>query len=278
MANQQTREKNWATYILFGLAVIAGILAFIDAGRYMGWLSFTTTIPGFGELSFVLPDARWFAALMAALLGLIWFIVAYWLWTLNPSGLMFMRIIAVVNLIFLGLSLLGRTSFSDIIWPVLVNILILILSFLDSTKKAFTPTKADVRAATSAARDDAQVHAAEVKANNAANAPEVKAGAAAAASATAAATASGDVPSELRDLTVVEGIGPKIAEVLQAAGINSLAELALKSPEEISQILKDAGLSADPTTWPIQAEMAAAGDMDALKTYQESLQGGRQTS
>lgn len=277
MANQQTREKNWATYVLFALAVIAGILAFIDAGRYMGWLSFTTTIPGFGELSFVLPDARWFAALMAGLLGVIWFIVAYWLWTLNPSGLMFMRIIAVVNLIFLGLSLLGRTSFSDIIWPALINILILILSFLDSTKQAFIPTKANARAAASGAKGDTQVRTAEVKANSAANTQEVYAGASAAASATAATTASKSVPVELKDLTVVEGIGPAIAKALQAAGINSLAELASTSPEEISRILKDAGLSADPTTWPKQAGMAAAGDMDALKSYQESLDGGRQT-
>jgi uncharacterized membrane protein HdeD (DUF308 family)/predicted flap endonuclease-1-like 5' DNA nuclease len=85
-----------------------------------------------------------------------------------------------------------------------------------------------------------------------------------------------DEASVVQDLTVVEGIGPKTAEALQAAGINSLAELAMKSPDQIHAILKDAGLSADPSTWPEQAGMAAAGKMDELKEYQDKLQGGRE--
>jgi large subunit ribosomal protein L17 len=80
------------------------------------------------------------------------------------------------------------------------------------------------------------------------------------------------------DLKKVEGIGPKVAEALQAAGINSFAELASKSAEEIKAILDaaDGNFAAqDPTTWPEQASMAAAGEWDKLKDWQDKLKGGK---
>jgi predicted flap endonuclease-1-like 5' DNA nuclease len=277
MANQVEGKKNWAVYVLFLLAVIAGILAFIDAGRYMGWLDFTATIPGFGEISFALPNAQWFAALMSALLGVIWFVVASWLWNLNPSGLLFMKVIAVINLIFLGLALLGRTSFSDIIWAVLVNVLILILSSLSGTKAAFAPAMAKMEAA-AAAKSDTATRAADAKSDAAESAADTKADAAAGAVAGAAAVkaAAPEAAPDPQDLTVVEGIGPKIGEALQGAGIHTFADLAGTSNEDLAKILNDAGLSADPTTWSKQAAMAAAGNMDDLKAYQDKLEGGRE--
>ena len=288
MTNQDVGKKNWAVYVLFALAVIAGILAFVDAGRYMGWLDFTATIPGFGEISFALPNAQWFAALMSALLGVIWFVVASWLWKLNPSGLLFMKVIAVINLIFLGLALLGKTSFSDIIWALLVNVLILILSSLGGTKAAFAPAMAKMEAAAAAKSDaakraadakaDAAESAADAKADAAESAADTKADAAAGAAAGAAAVkaAAPEAAPDPQDLTVVEGIGPKIGEALQGAGIHTFADLAGISKEDLAKILNDAGLSADPTTWSKQAAMAAAGNMDELKAYQDKLEGGRE--
>jgi uncharacterized membrane protein HdeD (DUF308 family) len=79
----------------------------------------------------------------------------------------------------------------------------------------------------------------------------------------------------VQDLTAVEGIGPKISAALQAAGVNNYADLAAMSPEQISAILKDAGLSADPSTWPEQSQLAAAGNMEDLQALQDKLQGGR---
>ncbi len=271
MTNQDVGKKNWAVYVLFALAVIAGILAFVDAGRYMGWLDFTATISGFGEISFALPNAQWFAALMSALLGVIWFVVASWLWKLNPSGLLFMKVIAVINLIFLGLALLGKTSFSDIIWALLVNVLILILSSLGGTKAAFAPAMAKMEAAAAAKSDaakraadakaDAAESAADAKADAAESAADTKADAAAGAAAGAAAVkaAAPEAAPDPQDLTVVEGIGPKIGEALQGAGIHTFADLAGISKEDLAKILNDAGLSADPTTWSKQAAMASAG-------------------
>ena len=81
------------------------------------------------------------------------------------------------------------------------------------------------------------------------------------------------------DLKVVEGIGPKIESVLQAAGITTYAQLAAADPAHISEILEasDPRLRrlADPTTWPEQASLAAAGRWDEFEALKETLKGGR---
>ncbi len=80
------------------------------------------------------------------------------------------------------------------------------------------------------------------------------------------------------DLTKIEGIGPKIGEVLAAAGVGTYAELAAASAEKLGEILHEAGsryASHDPGTWPQQAELAAAGKFDELKDLQDKLKGGR---
>jgi predicted flap endonuclease-1-like 5' DNA nuclease len=79
------------------------------------------------------------------------------------------------------------------------------------------------------------------------------------------------------DLTRIEGIGPKISSLLQAAGITTFAQLAATDVNRLKQILADASLSAlaDPTTWPEQASLAAAGQWEALETLQGELKGGR---
>jgi large subunit ribosomal protein L21 len=79
------------------------------------------------------------------------------------------------------------------------------------------------------------------------------------------------------DLTKIEGAGPKAAEALVAAGVDTYAKLAKKSPEEISTILTDASsrLSHLVTdTWPKQAKLAADGKWDELKALQDKLDGG----
>ncbi len=80
------------------------------------------------------------------------------------------------------------------------------------------------------------------------------------------------------DLTIVEGIGPKAAEALVAAGIDTFAKLASVSAEEVKAVL-DASTSKvqhlDPTTWAQQAQLAADGKMDELKKLQDELNGGK---
>ncbi len=79
------------------------------------------------------------------------------------------------------------------------------------------------------------------------------------------------------DLQMIEGIGPKAAETLAGAGIDTFAKLSKKSVEQIKTVL-EAGENLshlDPETWAKQAELAAAGKMDELKTWQDELKGGK---
>ncbi len=90
------------------------------------------------------------------------------------------------------------------------------------------------------------------------------------------------VPAEPDDLTRLEGIGPKIAAVLQAAGITTFAQLADSEVDQIKQILEgsDPRLArlADPSTWPRQARLAATGKWEALERWQERLKRGKESS
>jgi len=80
------------------------------------------------------------------------------------------------------------------------------------------------------------------------------------------------------DFTVVEGIGPKINDLIHDAGIHRYAELGRTKVEVIQKILNDAGpryTLAKPGTWPAQADMAAENKWDALKAWQDELDGGK---
>ena len=80
------------------------------------------------------------------------------------------------------------------------------------------------------------------------------------------------------DLRKIEGVGPKIAEILTNAGLATFDAVSKASADQIREILAEAGnryKSHDPTTWPKQAEFAAAGKWDELKEWQDKLDGGR---
>ncbi|SEL53990.1 SSU ribosomal protein S2P [Maribacter orientalis] len=82
---------------------------------------------------------------------------------------------------------------------------------------------------------------------------------------------------EADDLTKVEGIGPKAAEALVAAGIATFADLSKGDAEKIKEILTEASsrmAHLDPTSWPKQAKMAADGNWDELKEWQDNTKGG----
>lgn len=81
------------------------------------------------------------------------------------------------------------------------------------------------------------------------------------------------------DLAKVEGIGPKAAEALIAAGIRTYAELAKQTPEQLKEVLDAADGSFNalvPDTWPQQAQLAADGKWDELAKLQEELKGGKE--
>jgi len=79
------------------------------------------------------------------------------------------------------------------------------------------------------------------------------------------------------DLTKVEGIGPKAAEALSNAGLDTYAKLAESTPDAIKEILTEASshlAHLDPGSWPKQAGMAAEGNWDELSDWQEKAKGG----
>ena len=81
------------------------------------------------------------------------------------------------------------------------------------------------------------------------------------------------------DLKIVEGIGPKIEELFHNAGVKTWRALSETSAEKSQEILDHAGESYaihNPTTWAKQALMAYQGKWQELKTWQDSLDGGKE--
>lgn len=80
------------------------------------------------------------------------------------------------------------------------------------------------------------------------------------------------------DLTVVEGIGPKIQMLLNQYGIKTYRQLAEADVAKLKEILATAGPQLamhDPGTWPSQANLAANDQWDTLKSVQGFLKGGK---
>ena len=80
------------------------------------------------------------------------------------------------------------------------------------------------------------------------------------------------------DLKIIEGIGPKAAEALVAAGIDTFVKLAAASAASVKEILEASTSKLshlDPTTWAQQSQLAADGKMDELKKLQDELNGGK---
>ena len=86
-------------------------------------------------------------------------------------------------------------------------------------------------------------------------------------------------PAQPDDLKKLEGIGPKVAGLLNQAGILTFAQLAETPVSRLQDILESAGYRyMDPTSWPQQAALAAAGDWEGLHKLQDELSGGRHVS
>ncbi len=80
------------------------------------------------------------------------------------------------------------------------------------------------------------------------------------------------------DLKKIEGIGPKIAEIMVSNGVPTFEVMANTPAETLKEYLLAAGSRYqmhDPTTWPEQAALAAKGEWDELKVLQDNLKGGK---
>ncbi len=79
------------------------------------------------------------------------------------------------------------------------------------------------------------------------------------------------------DLTKIEGVGPKAAEALSNAGLETFAKVAKAKADKMKEILTEASsrlAHLDTTSWSKQAKMAADEKWDELKAWQDSVKGG----
>lgn len=81
------------------------------------------------------------------------------------------------------------------------------------------------------------------------------------------------------DLTIIEGIGPKIAALLGENGISTFRDLATTPAYKIKDILEIGGPAYtmhDPSSWAEQAILADSGRMEELEALKERLIGGKE--
>jgi predicted flap endonuclease-1-like 5' DNA nuclease len=107
-----------------------------------------------------------------------------------------------------------------------------------------------------AAEEDAAAKAAEAKAE----APEA---------------AGAETPDDLRR---IEGIGPKIAAALVAAGYPTYAKIAAATEDELREAVASQGIKFAPSasSWADQAQYLVDSDADGLEEYQDYLVGGQE--
>ncbi|NBA84266.1 hypothetical protein GVN16_00750 [Emticicia sp. CRIBPO] len=108
--------------------------------------------------------------------------------------------------------------------------------------------------------------------------PVVKAAAPQSAPAAKPAVAKKPVVKKSDDLKIVEGIGPKIEEILKAYKITTFASLAKSEPLLLKEILSNSGSRFkmfDPTSWPKQAQLAVDGKWEELEQLKNTLKAGK---
>ncbi|MEE6262713.1 helix-hairpin-helix domain-containing protein [Plantactinospora sonchi] len=81
------------------------------------------------------------------------------------------------------------------------------------------------------------------------------------------------------DLERIEGIGPKMAAALRAAGIHTFGQLAQTDDDTRRTAIEAAGLSFAPSlvTWGRQAQLLADGDEEGFDELTRRLVAGRET-
>jgi len=143
-------------------------------------------------------------------------------------------------------------------------------------KLAEVPTSTVVTPAPLATPSEAKATPKSAKPKTAAN-PSPKSATSAIVIDIAAAKAAGFSLKNADDLTIVEGIGPKINELFVDSGIKTFAQLAEQTVPQMRAILDKGGARfriANPSTWAQQAKLASTNKWAELKKLQDELSGG----
>jgi predicted flap endonuclease-1-like 5' DNA nuclease len=86
------------------------------------------------------------------------------------------------------------------------------------------------------------------------------------------------VKVKMDDLTLIEGIGSRINDLLRVDGISTWKQLGATTPEHLRKVLDAAGSRYnlhDPKTWPRQARLLAGGKWEEFKKLTDRLVGGK---
>jgi hypothetical protein len=117
------------------LALLAGAATVVALIHTLQMLHLFPISGPFGEAHFFTFDLL--GALLWGVMGLIYLWVFRMLWNLDQQGWLFIVVIAVLNLILAGLSIIGASTWQSMLPALVVNGLVLIYSLLPGTKAAF---------------------------------------------------------------------------------------------------------------------------------------------
>ena len=126
------RRRPFGVTLLAILAGLAGVVSAYHTLQYLHILPFTL-----GPMQFYGSDL--WGALLWGITTVIYAWVVSMLWTLNPSGWLFVVIISAWNLILAVLSILGASTVSAVAPAILINGIVLIYCLMPGTKRAFGP-------------------------------------------------------------------------------------------------------------------------------------------
>jgi len=127
-----TRHRPFGITILAIVAAIAGVIAAWHTLQYLHIMPFSL-----GPVAFYGFDL--WGAILWGISTILWAWVVSMLWTVNPSGWLFLVLLSAWNLLMVVLSIIGASSISAYAPAIVVNGLVLIYCLLPGTKRAFGP-------------------------------------------------------------------------------------------------------------------------------------------
>ena len=83
------------------------------------------------------------------------------------------------------------------------------------------------------------------------------------------------------DFKKLNGIGPKIANLLKEKGILTYQQLSEMDAKQLTDVLQKAGVrvrQTDPASWTNQAKLAAEGEWDKIKKLQQKQHSKRNSN
>lgn len=112
------------------LCFIAGIVSVYHGLQFLGLIP-----SSLGPVNFF--NVNILGALVYGILAWIWFWVGYALWKVYRQGWWAVIIISILNLILVGLAIIGQSTFQSLLPALLISVIVLIYALTPGVKRAF---------------------------------------------------------------------------------------------------------------------------------------------